>query len=77
MSLISELEEVRSTLKACRKAIELLIRRWQNGEIDTESDGEEESSIDSPSISNIDRLNVSPLSDIQQTIIIMSATNVD
>lgn len=41
MSLISELEEIRASLKACRKAISLLIERWNNGEIDTSSDSDD------------------------------------
>lgn len=37
MSLIRELEQLRATLKACSVMIAILIRRWNNGELDTDS----------------------------------------
>lgn len=70
MSLISELEHIRSTLNSCRRLIADLIKRWNNGEIDTSSDSddahEEQSSgrsnplaicLDSPS-GNISELDI-------------------
>lgn len=43
MSLISELEQIKSTLNECRKAISVLIQRWNNGEIDSSSESDEPS----------------------------------
>lgn len=51
MSLISELEQLRATLQSCRQLITTLIKRWNNGEIDSSSDNDSElPEIPSPSL---------------------------
>ena len=41
MSSISQLNQVRVTLKMCTRIIAELIRKWHSGEIDTSSDSDD------------------------------------
>ena len=47
-SLISQLQQIRATLQGLSLMIKLLIRNWQNGDLDSDSD------------SDLDQINVSP-----------------